>query len=287
MDNLKKYLSLVKFSHTVFALPFAIIGYTIGITEPDAAFKWYTFLLVILCMVFARNAAMGFNRWADAAIDASNPRTAVRDIPAGNISKPGTLWFVIINSIAFIICTFFFNPLCAALSIPFLLVILGYSYTKRFTSLSHFVLGFGLALAPIGAYLTVNPTWRGTLLYLSLIVFTWVSGFDIIYSCQDASFDKENRLHSVPSLVGIKRALQISIGLHLLSILFLVLLGLREGYSYSYWIGASIFAVLLIYQHSLVKENDLSKVNLAFFTTNGIGSVLFGTFYLIELLFFN
>jgi len=285
MNGLTKYLSLVKFSHTVFALPFAIIGYTIGITEPNTVFKWYTLVLVILCMIFARNAAMGFNRWADAGIDAANPRTANREIPSGQLTKVGTLWFVIINSIAFVICNFFFNPLCSILAIPFLIVILGYSYTKRFTALSHFVLGLGLALAPIGAYLTINPVWNSTLILIALIVFTWVSGFDIIYSCQDADFDKNSQLHSVPSLIGISKALTLSIVLHVITIILLLTLGLKEGYSFIYWLGATLFAFLLIYQHSLVKENDLSKVNLAFFTTNGIGSILFGLFYIFELLF--
>lgn len=285
MDTVKKYLSLVKFSHTVFALPFAIIGYVIGITEPNTSFKWYTLLLVLLCMVFARNAAMGFNRWADASIDASNPRTAVRDIPTGKISKKGALLFVCLNSTAFIICTFFFNPLCILLAIPFLFVILGYSYTKRFTSLSHFVLGFGLALAPIGAYLTINPNWRNTLLFLFLIVFTWVSGFDIIYSCQDANFDKKNKLFSVPSLVGIKKALMISSCLHIITIGLLILLGMYENYNITYWIGAFLFSGLLVYQHTIVKADDLSRINLAFFTTNGIGSIIFGVFFLAELLF--
>lgn len=287
MGVLKKYLSLVKFSHTVFALPFAIIGFAIGISEPNSQIHWYSFILVILCMVFARNAAMGFNRWADANIDAANPRTATRDIPAGKIKKSNALLFVVLNSVAFIVCTFFFNPLCVILSIPFLLVILGYSYTKRFTSLSHFVLGFGLALAPLGAYLTINPVWKGTLLFVSLIVFTWVSGFDIIYSCQDADFDKQNKLHSVPSYAGIKKALLISSALHFFTISILILLGISENYSFAYWIGAILFSGLLIYQHTIVKENDLSRVNLAFFTTNGIGSILFGVFFLLELFVFN
>jgi len=281
---LKKYLSLVKFSHTIFALPFALIGFTFAVTRPNTSFDYKLLLLVLLCMVFARNAAMGFNRWADAKIDGKNPRTAVREIPAGKISSTSALLFVALNCLAFIACTVFINPLCLLLSVPFLAVILGYSYTKRFTSLSHFVLGFGLALAPYGAYLTVRPEWNTTMFFVSLLVFTWVSGFDIIYACQDEQFDKDNQLFSIPSYLGIKRALLVSTITHVFTALLVVVLGLYQQFGFMYWIGAVLFILLLVYQHYLVKPTDLSKVNLAFFTTNGLGSVVFALCFIVEIL---
>lgn len=281
---IQKYLSLVKFSHTIFALPFAIIGFTLGITQPDSSFSWWLLIAVLLCMVFGRNAAMGFNRWADASIDANNPRTAVREIPAGKISRSNALLFVILNSVFFLLVTYFINPLCFLLA-PFVLaILLVYSYTKRFTALCHLVLGLGLAIAPLGAYLAIKPEWNTTVLLFSLIVLTWVSGFDIIYSLQDEEFDKENKLHSIPSLVGKKNALLISTVLHIITAIIIITIGLKMNYSFIYWIGGILFIGLLTYQHLLVKPNDLSKVNLAFFTTNGIASVVFAGFVIAELL---
>lgn len=283
---IKKYLSLVKFSHTIFALPFALIGFTLGITQPDASFSWLTLLFVILCMVFGRNAAMGFNRWADSNIDAQNPRTAVREIPSGAIKRNSALWFVIINCVLFLVVTYFINPLCFKLAPIVLAIILGYSYTKRFTSLCHIVLGFGLAIAPLGAYLAVKPEWNLTVILFSLIVLTWVSGFDVIYSLQDEEFDKENKLHSIPTLFGKKNALFISSFLHAITASILVYLGWSQPFTWVYWVGAILFILLLTYQHFLVTPNDLSKVNLAFFTTNGIASVLFSVFVISDLLLF-
>lgn len=283
---IKKYLSLVKFSHTIFALPFAFIGFTLGITQPDASFSWLTLLYVVLCMVFGRNAAMGFNRWADSAIDAKNPRTAVREIPSGAISKHSALWFVIINCALFLAVTYFINPLCFKLAPIVLAVILGYSYTKRFTSLCHIVLGLGLAIAPLGAYLAVKPEWNIIVILFSFIVLTWVSGFDIIYSLQDEGFDKKNKLHSIPTLFGKKNALIISSVLHAITASLIVYLGWEYTRTWVYWVGAIFFVFLLIYQHFLVKPNDLSKVNLAFFTTNGIASVVFAVFVISDLILF-
>ncbi len=281
---MKNYLSLVTFSHTVFALPFAIIGFTLGITQPGAAFEWTDLLLVVACMVFARSAAMAFNRYIDADIDKKNARTAQREIPKGVISSKNALYFVIGSSIAFMICALLLNKLCFFLSPVALLVILGYSYTKRFTWLCHFILGIGLALAPIGAYLAVTETFQTLPLIFSFIVFTWVSGFDIIYALQDEEFDKSNHLYSLPAKLGKSNALIVSIIVHLNTALLVWYAGNYVLFDNLYWIGAGIFVSMLIYQHLIVKPNDLSKVNRAFFTANGIASVVFGIFVVVDLL---
>ena len=280
---MKKYLSLIKFSHTIFAMPFAFIGFFLAIKDYD--FEWITLFYVVFCMVFARSAAMAFNRYIDRDIDTANPRTAqVREIPNGSIKANSALIFVIINSILFIATTYFINTLCFALSPIALLVILGYSYTKRFTSLCHLVLGLGLSLAPFGAYLAVSNEFNIIPLFFSAAVLFWVSGFDIIYSLQDEEFDKTHELHSIPVQLGKKNALMLSNILHLLTFSVLSIAGSLGGFRLYYWIGFSIFSALLVYQHTLVKENDLSKVNLAFFTTNGIASLIFGTFVIADLL---
>ncbi len=279
---IRRYLDLVKFSHTIFALPFALIGFFIAIAQ-GAPFSIKLFLLVLLCMVFARNAAMAFNRYIDAEIDAQNPRTAVREIPSGTVSKQSALQFIILNCSLFLITTFFINPLCFALAPIVLAIILGYSYSKRFTPFCHVILGFGLAIAPLGAYLAVSPTLNWTVILFSFVVLTWVSGFDIIYALQDAEFDQNNDLFSIPSQIGKKNALFVSTGLHILTASFLIIIGIREHFGILYWIGAIFFIGLLIYQHLLVSPNDLSKVNLAFFTTNGIASLSFAVFVIADL----
>ena len=282
---MNKYLSLIKFSHTIFAMPFALIGFFLAISSPQYNFEWTTFLYVVLCMVFARSAAMAFNRYIDRDIDTSNPRTSeIREIPNGSIKPNAALIFVIINSLLFIATTFLINPICFYLSPIALLVVLGYSYTKRFTSLCHLVLGLGLSLSPIGAYLAVTGRFDIIPILFSLVVLFWVSGFDIIYSLQDEEFDKEQKLHSIPVLLGKKNALNLSKVLHFLAIIILAQIGNYEGFGKFYWIGFCIFSVLLIYQHTLIKHNNLSKINLAFFTTNGIASLIFGIFVILELL---
>jgi len=280
---MRGYLSLIKFSHTIFAMPFALIGFFLA--TQNYVFEWITLVYVVLCMVFARSAAMAFNRYIDRDIDTANPRTAkVREIPNGSISEKSALIFVIINSLLFIGTTYFINPLCFALSPIALLVILGYSYTKRFTALCHLILGLGLALAPIGAYLAVSDEFAIIPILFSLVVLFWVSGFDIIYSLQDEEFDKAQKLHSIPVLMGKRNALTLSKSLHLISIITLTFAGTMGEFGKWYWIGFSIFTALLIYQHTSVKTNDLSKINLAFFTTNGIASVIFGAFVLVDIL---
>jgi 4-hydroxybenzoate polyprenyltransferase len=280
---MKKYLSLIKFSHTIFAMPFAFIGFFLATKSYE--FEWITLVYVIFCMVFARSAAMAFNRYIDRGIDTANPRTAkVREIPNGSIKANSALLFVIINSLLFIATTYFINPLCLALSPIALLVVLGYSYTKRFTALCHLMLGLGLALAPIGAYLAVSGEFNIIPLLFSAAVLFWVSGFDIIYSLQDQEFDKKQKLHSIPVLIGKKNALNLSNLLHFLTFSALSIAGSLGGFSLYYWIGFWSFSALLVYQHTLVKHNDLSKVNLAFFTTNGIASLIFGAFVIADLL---
>lgn len=281
--TISNYLSLVKFSHTLFALPFAVIGYFLALHTTDASFNIQLFALVILCMVFARSAAMAFNRYIDRNIDEQNERTAIREIPAGVVKPTSALIFVIINCILFITTTYFINSLCFYLSPVALLVVLGYSLTKRFTALCHVVLGIGLSLAPIGAYLAVTGKFDWLPLFFSFAVLFWVSGFDIIYALQDEEFDRSKKLRSIPVLFGKKGALMLSNVFHIISAAFIMYAGVYAHFNMWYWIGTVIFCSLLIYQHTLVKPNDLSKVNIAFFTTNGIASVVFAVFVLIGL----
>lgn len=281
---MRKYFSLVKFSHTIFALPFALIGFSLAVFYERQTFHWYLLAYMLLCMIFARSAAMGFNRYLDRHYDALNPRTAIRDIPAGRILPKNALIFTVINCALFILTCWFINPICFYLSPIALFIVLFYSYTKRFTALCHLVLGLGLALAPIGAFLVVTGYFHILPLIFSLAVLTWVSGFDIVYALQDESFDKKNQLHSIPVLLGTKRSIRISIFLHFLSALFVIVAGLLAQFHMVYWMGAVLYIGLLFYQHSLVKPNDLSKVDMAFMTTNGIASLVFAAFTILALL---
>ena len=291
MSKVRSYLSLIKFSHTIFAMPFAMIGFFLGVVVNESNINsapWYLrygikFILVILCMIFARTAAMAFNRYLDRSFDAKNPRTAIREIPAGILNANSVLLFTIVNCVLFIACTFFINRLCFYLSPVALLVVLGYSYTKRFTPLCHLVLGLGLSLAPIGAYLAVAGQFSLLPILFSLAVIFWVSGFDIIYALQDEEFDRSQKLFSIPSSLGKARALRVSELLHLLSAACVFAAGLYGGFGWLYWIGIAVFAGMLVYQHSLVKPNDLRKVNLAFMTANGIASVVFAVFVIADL----
>lgn len=296
MSKIKNYLSLVKFSHTIFAMPFALIGFFIAIKSLQKAnfsftattityFKnnYHIFILVVLCMIFARSAAMAFNRWLDKNFDAKNPRTAVREIPAGTISSSNALLFTFVNCLLFIACCWFINILCFYLSFIALFVILFYSYTKRFTALCHLVLGVGLSLAPVGAYLAVTAQFDVLPVLFAVAVLCWVSGFDIIYALQDVDFDQSQQLHSIPTALGKKNALSVSSLLHAAAAACVIYAGKYGNFGLWYWIAVIIFVALLVYQHSLVKVNDLSKVNIAFFTTNGIASVIFCIFVLLDL----
>jgi 4-hydroxybenzoate polyprenyltransferase len=281
--SVKDYFSLVKFSHTVFAMPFAIIGFSLATSQPGQHFSIRLLLLIILCMVFARNAAMGFNRYADKRFDALNPRTAEREIPAGKINMREAALFITINAVLFIVAAGLINRLTLFLSPVALLVILGYSLTKRITFLCHFILGLGLSLAPVGAYISVTGKFDILPVVYSFIVLTWVSGFDIIYALQDDEFDRTNSLYSIPAHTGRKRAILISVFIHLLTFLLVLTAGWIGKPGFLFWTGASIFTLLLMYQHLIVKPDDISKVNLAFATTNGIASILFAAFVVADL----
>jgi len=278
------FFSLVKFNHTVFALPFALIGFFLALNFNAVIFEWSLLMKVLLCMVFARTAAMSFNRYADRDIDKQNERTAIREIPSGIISGNAALLLTIISSLLFIVTCYFINPLCFYLSPVALLVTLGYSFTKRFTSLSHFILGLGLSLAPTGAYLAVTGKFHWLPIPFSLAVLTWVSGFDIIYALQDVDFDRKQKLFSIPAWLGEKNALRFSSVLHFFTAGFLVWAGIYAGFGIWYWAGVMVFTLLLFYQHRIVKPHDLSRVNISFFTTNGIASVVFCAFVLAELM---
>ncbi len=325
MKPVKNYLSLIKFSHTIFAMPFALIGFSIAtrLAQSTGAFDawiswpggsefwsrivvgnlfskdsmyakllqseqpWLVVLgtlgLVILCMVFARSAAMAFNRYLDRKWDALNPRTAIREIPKGIITPKNALVFTIVNCVLFIVTTFFINRICFFLSPVALAVVLGYSYTKRFTPLCHLVLGLGLSLAPIGAYLAVTGMFHWLPILFSLAVLFWVSGFDIIYALQDVEFDQSQQLYSIPAWLGKAKALHVSELLHLFSAAAVIVAGKLGHFGWLYWIGVLVFIACLVYQHSIVKPNDLRRVSLAFMTTNGIASVVFAVFVIADL----
>ena len=306
MSKVKSYLSLIKFSHTIFAMPFALIGFFLGlfpdrihpnvehfvffknrieISREEVIWTLYLkpFILVILCMVFARSAAMAFNRYLDRSFDAKNPRTAIREVPSGIISANNALVFTIISCVLFLVTCFFINRICFYLSPVALLVILGYSYTKRFTPLCHLILGLGLSLAPIGAYLAVTGRFDLLPILFSFTVLFWVSGFDIIYALQDEEFDKTNKLYSIPAWLGKSKALRVSELLHVFSAVCVLFAGWLGNFGWLYWIGSVIFIGMLVYQHSIVKPNDLKRVNIAFMTANGIASVVFGVFVIADL----
>lgn len=293
MSTVKNYLSLIKFSHTLFALPFAMIGFFLGIYHqeqfPDAGPLSFSvllvkFVLVLFCMITARSAAMAFNRFLDRHFDAQNPRTAIREIPKGILAAGSVLRFVIVCCLLFMLACWFINPLCFFLSPVALFVILFYSYTKRFTALCHLVLGVGLSLAPIGAFLAVTGHFAILPLLFSGAVICWVSGFDIIYALQDEEFDKIQHLYSIPASLGKKNALFVSSLLHVASALFVFAAGLQGDFGYWYWPGMLLFTGMLIYQHAIVKPQDLSRVNLAFMTANGIASVMFALFVIADII---
>lgn len=298
MTAIKNYFSLVKFSHTIFALPFAIIGFFLGLkamhffdgntnTTPFSQNEiWIKLLLVLASMITSRSAAMAFNRYIDRRFDQLNPRTSQREIPAGIITANQALFFTIISCLLFILICYFINAICFYLSPLALFIILFYSYTKRFTALCHLVLGIGLSLAPIGAYLAITGSFAAIPILFSFAVICWVSGFDIIYALQDENFDKDNQLYSMPVIMGKKNALRFSRILHFFSAMFVIVAGIIGEFSYIYWLGIIVFCSMLIYQQSLVKPNDLSKVNLAFMTSNGIASLVFGVCVCLDISLF-
>lgn len=280
---IKKFSSLVMFAHTIFAMPFALIGFTLAVTIGGYSFEWLLLLQVVFCMIFARNSAMGFNRWADRDIDAKNDRTAQRDIPAGRVSPRAALTFTLINSALFIVTACTINSLTAVLSPVALFVVLFYSYCKRFTSLAHMVLGLGLSIAPVGAYISVSGEFALAPCILALVVFTWCSGFDIIYALQDAEFDRKEGLHSIPSRFSAKGALTISTLLHVVSAAALIYFATLLPSSIWITIGVVLFIAILTMEHLLVTPTKQHNIGIAFGTLNGIASLTLAALTIVGL----
>jgi len=285
----RKLLELIRFSHTVFALPFALLS--AALAWADEPFRWQDLLGILLCMVFARSAAMAFNRLVDRRIDAQNPRTAGRHLPAGTLSVAIVLAFTVATSAAFLTSTLLFyfrepsNPWPLYLAVPVLLFVLGYSLAKRFTSLAHFWLGAALMLAPIAAWIAVKGmTDLLPPMLLGLAVLFWVSGFDILYACQDYQFDRTAGLHSVPARFGIRTSLRIAAGCHAVMFTMLIALGFASGrLGAIYFVGLAAVGVLLVVEHRMVNANDLTRVNRAFFHVNGVISLGLLVLVLVQL----
>jgi 4-hydroxybenzoate polyprenyltransferase len=278
-------LEMIRFEHSVFALPFALTGALLAFRELGFPTQgvWWTLAWIVVAMVGARSAAMAFNRILDAETDARNPRTRTRHIPAGLLSRGFAWGFVVASSLILIVAARALNPLCFYLSPLALAVVFFYSYTKRFTSLSHLVLGFSLGIAPAAAWIAVMGNLDPRILLLTAAVMFWTAGFDVIYSCQDYEFDTREGLFSLPARFGIARALLIARGLHLAMLACLVLLAIAFHLGWIALTGIVAIAALLVYEHSLVKANDLSRVNAAFFAVNGWVSMLFFVFWAVDM----
>jgi 4-hydroxybenzoate polyprenyltransferase len=286
LKRLRLTLEMIKFEHSVFALPFALTGALLayresGFSSPNT---WWTVLWIVVAMVGARSAAMAFNRLADAEIDGRNPRTKIRHIPAGLLTRAFCWGFTAASSALFLFAAWELNPLCFRLAPLALAVVLGYSFTKRFTHLSHIVLGFALGIAPAAAWIAVRGSLDPRILWLTAAVTFWTAGFDIIYSCQDYEFDCDLQLYSVPRWCGISNALMIARALHVLMIVSLLMLVWQLHLGALSIAGVAAIACLLIYEHGIVKADDLSRVNAAFFTMNGWVSVLFFVFWAADIL---
>ena len=277
-------MGLVKFSHTIFAMPFALMAFVFALKTTEAQFSWILLLQVVGCMVFARNVAMGFNRWADHKIDGENPRTATREIPAGKISPKSAMTFVVINALLFIATSSSINLLTAVLSPVALIVVMFYSYCKRFTSLAHIVLGLSLGIAPSAAYIAVTGTLTFAPCLITLLVLTWCGGFDIIYALQDLDFDRQRGLHSIPVRFGVRGALYISIALHATSIATLILFALSCPQGWLLWTGVALFSLCIIVEHILVTPTKQRSIGIAFGTLNGIASLTLATFTILQLI---
>ena len=271
MRKLKIILEMIKFEHTVFALPFAIMSAFIAEEglPPLTKLGW-----ILVAMVGARSCAMAFNRLADAEIDSQNPRTATRAIPAGLITK-GAVWFFTLVSAGLLVCAAWrLNPLAFALSPVALAVIMGYSFTKRFTALSHLWLGLALSISPVGAWIAIKGQFDWTPIILCCVVLLWTAGFDVIYACQDVNFDRKHGLHSIPARIGIRWALWVSSALHVVAVFLLFCIPRFAEMGHFYFVGVWIVVFIFIYEHAIVKPDDLSRVNLAFFTLNGMISLV-------------
>jgi 4-hydroxybenzoate polyprenyltransferase len=279
--SLRVTLEMIKWEHSIFALPFALCGAMLaaGGIPPLHQLAW-----IVVAMIAARSAAMAFNRWADAAIDAANPRTSTRALPAGHLSPSFVATFVVVSSLVFVLAASQLNRLALELSPVALAVLLLYSYTKRLTRWSHLVLGFALGIAPSAAWIAVRGSLDPRILLLTAAVTFWVGGFDVLYACQDYDFDRQAGLHSVPRYFGIRASLWIARGFHLIMVGLLIALLIVFGMGKVAAVGVLAVILLLIYEHSLVRPNDLSKLNAAFFTMNGVISVLFFVFAAADLL---
>lgn len=269
-------LEMIRFSHTVFALPFALLAAVMAWRERTVAWRWQDLAGVVLCMVFARSTAMAFNRLADRRLDAQNPRTQARHLPAGLLSVASVTAFACLCAAAFVASTLLFLPnrWPLWLSVPLLLFLCGYSFSKRFTPLAHFWLGAALGLAPVAAWLAVRGDVEWPPLVLGAAVLFWVAGFDMIYACQDVDFDARIGLHSMPARIGVTRALRVAAVCHLGTVIALVLLpAVYPRLGWIYLLGIFAVAALLAYEHRLVRPDDLSRVNLAFFNVNAVVSI--------------
>tara|TARA_R110002049_G_scaffold81710_5_gene207909 strand:+ start:424 stop:1287 length:864 start_codon:yes stop_codon:yes gene_type:complete len=273
LARLRLLLELIRFSHTIFALPFALLSAVLAWRGQQV--RWQELVGILLCMLFARSAAMAFNRLVDREIDAQNPRTQGRHLPAGLISVRTVTMFTILTSLAFIASTLLFLPnrWPLYLSIPVLLFLLGYSYAKRFTIFCHYWLSTALMLSPIAAWIAIRGSLSQEPLLLGAVVFFWVGGFDIIYACQDVHFDQETRLSSIPSRWGIRKALRFSMFSHFMTIVCLFSLWYVAALGIPFLIAVLAVAGLLVYEHLLVNPDDLGRVNLAFFHVNAVISI--------------
>ena len=271
-QQLRHFLELIRFSHTVFALPFAMLSAVIAWSMPGSEFRWRDVLGILVCMVTARSAAMAFNRLVDREIDAENPRTAKRHLPAGLLSVGSVVVFTSLMSLAFVAATTLFFPkqLPLLLAVPVLCFLLGYSLAKRWTSLCHYWLSAALMLSPNAAWIAVRNEFALVPALLGGVIFFWVGGFDIIYACQDAEFDKKRRLKSIPARFGVRSALRIASGSHLITILMLLVLWKMAGLGLVFLIGVIAIAGLLMYEHWIVRPDDLNRINVAFFNVNAI-----------------
>jgi len=281
LHDLLVTLEMIKWEHSIFALPFALCG---AMLAAGGFPTLHQLLWIVVAMVAARSAAMAFNRWADAIIDAANPRTSTRALPAGHLSPSFVVTFVLVSSAVFVLAASQLNRLALLLSPVALAVLLFYSYTKRFTRWSHLVLGFALGIAPSAAWIAVRGALDPRILLLTAAVTFWVGGFDVLYACQDYDFDRQAGLHSLPRYLGIGAALWVARIFHLIMIGFLIGLLMVFALGKLAVAGVAIVVLLLLYEHSLVKPNDLSKLNAAFFTMNGVISVLFFVFVAADLL---
>lgn len=287
MSKILDYLRLVKFSHTIFAMPFALLAFTYAwVTSEPSHPLWLLLLQVVGCMVFARNVAMGFNRWADRDIDAENPRTAMREIPAGKVSPRGALLFIIINAILFIVVATTINPLCGWLSPVALAIVMFYSYCKRFTALAHIVLGVSLGIAPVGATMAVTGAAPLECWILALVVMSWCAGFDIIYALQDADFDRQRGLHSIPSHFSATTSLIISGLLHMFSIALLLWYATYQPQSWLLYLGCAIFTAIVASEHYIVTPTRQRNIGIAFGTFNALASLSLALCLIANLLLF-